>query len=366
MTARPRLTPAMADTRRAVRELLRGVFPEALEAMTKMPGCAGGTGYDVPADAPLVLVGLSGGPDSLALAAAAAFEAQRSGIRAGAVIVDHGLQQGSAEVAARAADQARKLGLTPVEVRRSSSAERVSRPPRCESKGPEADARAARYEAFESAITQSGAAAILLAHTLDDQAETVLLGLTRGAGAASIAGMQPITGKFLRPFLGIRREQTVAACADQGLEPWHDPHNLDSSYTRVRIRREVLPVLEQQIGPGVAEALARTAEHLRADAEVLDTLADELFLATLAETGSHFATVSLLDRRLENSPQATRVRVYQRAAALAGLGALTSTHIRAVDELVSKWHGQAPIDAPNGQVARENGILRFTSARASA
>ena len=116
MTARPRLTPAMADTRRAVRVLLRDVFPEALEAMTKMPGCAGGTGYDVPLDAPLVLVGLSGGADSLALAAATAFEAQRSGVRAGAVIVDHGLQQGSAEVAARAADQARSLGLSPVTV----------------------------------------------------------------------------------------------------------------------------------------------------------------------------------------------------------------------------------------------------------
>jgi tRNA(Ile)-lysidine synthase len=175
MTARPRLTPAMADTRRAVRVLLREVFPEALEAMTKMPGCSGGTGYDVPADAPLVLVALSGGADSLALAASTAFEAQRSGLRAGAVIVDHGLQAGSAEVAARAADQARKLGLAPVIIEVVNVAGRVDPQGRIETHGPEGNARAARYTAFETALGDTGADAVLLAHTLDDQAETCLL-----------------------------------------------------------------------------------------------------------------------------------------------------------------------------------------------
>lgn len=349
MTARPRLTPAMADTRRAVRVLLREVFPEALEEMTKMPGCSGGTGYDVPADAPLVLVGLSGGADSLALAAATAFEAQRSGVRAGAVIVDHGLQDGSAEVAARAAEQARKLGLTPVSV--------IELAEIAGSDGPEANARAARYCAFESALGEAGADAILLAHTLDDQAETVLLGLTRGAGATSIAGMEPVSGVYLRPFLGIRREQTVAACADQGLEPWNDPHNLDPSYTRVRIRHEVLPLLEKEMGPGIAEALARTAEHLQADAEVLEAITDEVFDNTAMIA---MPMMTSLDCSLAELPRAIRARVYHRAAATTGIGPLASSHIQGIDELVMNWHGQVGIDVPGGSVVRENGILRFS------
>jgi tRNA(Ile)-lysidine synthase len=357
MTDRPRLTPAMADTRRAVRVLLREVFPDALEAMTTMPGCAGGTGYDVPADAPLVLVGLSGGADSLALAAATAFEAQRSGLRAGAVIVDHGLQEGSAEVAERAAAQARKLGLAPVLVERVTVAARVNPQGRIESSGPEADARAARYAAFEKALSASGAAAIALAHTLDDQAETVLLGLTRGAGATSLAGMAPVSEIYLRPFLGIRRSQTVAACANQGLEPWHDPHNDDSNYTRVRIRHEVLPVLEKQMGPGVAEALARTADHLQADAEVLDAIADEVFANT--SIVAMLGMTSLMSS-LEEIPRAIRVRVYQRAAASTGIGPLAAAHIQGIDDLVMNWHGQAGVDVPGGRVVRENGILRFS------
>ncbi len=347
MTTRPRLTPAMADTRRAVRELLREVFPEALEAMTKLPGCAGGTGYDVPADAPLVLVGLSGGADSLALAAATAFEAQRCGLRAGAIIVDHGLQPGSAEVAERAAAEARGLGLTPVVIERVTVSQ---------ANGPEADARTARYRAFETAIGDTGADAVLLAHTLDDQAETVLLGLTRGAGTSSLAGMEPVSGLYVRPFLTIRREQTEAACADQGLEPWRDPHNTDRSYTRVRIRHEVLPVLEAQLGPGIAEALARTAEHLQADAEVLDAITDEVSKIIATEgAGSQLATEVIAE-----VPRAIRARVYQRAAAAAGVGPLSASHIGAVDSLVTSWHGQAGVDIPGGQVVRENGILRFT------
>jgi tRNA(Ile)-lysidine synthase len=347
----------MADTRRAVRVLLREVFPEALEAMTKMPGCAGGTGYDVPADAPLVLVALSGGADSLALAAATAFEAQRSGLRAGAVIVDHGLQTGSAEVAARAADQARKLGLAPVQVIRVRVAARVDPQGRIETNGPEANARAARYRAFETALGETGAAAVMLAHTLDDQAETVLLGLTRGAGATSLAGMAPVSGVYLRPLLGIRRVQTVAACADQGLEPWNDPHNGDRSYTRVRIRHEVLPVLEAQMGPGVAEALARTAKHVQDDAQVLEAIADEVFENTAIVA---MPQMTSLQCSLDEMPRAIRVRVYQRAAAITGLGQFSAAHIQGVDELVMNWHGQAGIDVPGGSVVRENGILRFS------
>jgi tRNA(Ile)-lysidine synthase len=353
----------MADTRRAVRELLRAEFPDALAALTRIPGCAGGTGYNVPADAPLVLVALSGGADSLALAAATAFEAQRCGLHAGAVIVDHQLQAGSAEVAAAAAAQATKLGLAPVLIEPVTVVG---------SHGPEADARAARYDALARVSAATGAQAILLAHTLNDQAETVLLGLARGAGATSIAGMTPTSrglssteGAYrnLRPFLGTTRAQTDQACADQGLEPWHDPHNADRSYARVRIRHDVLPVLESELGPGVAEALARTAAHLQDDAEVLDALAKQAWCETWVEPNDGFDTrFALLNHRLLAAhPRAIRTRVLRAAAERAELGALTSAHIDAIDLLVTNWHGQGPLDVPGGTVVRVDDVLIFSA-----
>jgi len=345
MSTRPRLTPAMADTRRAVRELMRAQFVDALNALTRMPGCAGGTGYDVPADAPLVLVALSGGADSLALAAATAFEAQRCGVRAGAVIVDHGLQAVSADVAEAAAATARKLGLSPVVVERVTVGG---------TEGPEANARAARYATFDKVAHETGASAVLLAHTRDDQAETVLLGLTRGAGATSIAGMTPVNGLYLRPFLSITREQTVAACADQGLAPWHDPHNRDSAYARVRIRRDVLPVLETELGPGVADALARTATHLQDDAEVLDALAKQAWCEAWVDEG-------ISTKQIAEQPRAIRTRVYRAAAQRAGLGALTAAHLDAIDLLITNWHGQGALDVPGGQVQRSEDKLVFSA-----
>lgn len=258
MPIRPRLTPAIADVRRAVR---RGLEKHHGVAAEQHP----------PADdsQPLVLVGLSGGADSLALAAATAFEAPRAGMRAGAVIIDHGLQAQSADVAARVAGQARQLGLEPVVVKRVDVGAWAA------AGGPEAAARSARYRGLEEAMTETGARLMLLGHTLDDQAETVLLGLARGSGPTSLHGMAKESGRYLRPLLGIRRRCTEQFCIDSRLEPWNDPHNKDSSFARVRVRRAVLPVMEHEIGPGIAEALARTADQLREDAAALDILAVE-------------------------------------------------------------------------------------------
>ncbi|WHP19113.1 tRNA lysidine(34) synthetase TilS [Cellulomonas sp. ES6] len=224
---------------------------------------------DLP-DGARVLVACSGGPDSLALAAATAFVATAGGrgrLRAGAVVVDHGLQPGSADVASRAAAACRRLGLDPVEV----VAVDVTGPG-----GPEAAARAARTGALESAAGRLGAAAVLLGHTRDDQAEGVLLGLARGSGARSLAGMAPVRGLLRRPLLAVTRAQTVAACAALGLDPWHDPTNAGAAPgdpRRSRVRAHVMPVLERELGPGVAAALARSAELLREDADALDALA---------------------------------------------------------------------------------------------
>jgi tRNA(Ile)-lysidine synthase len=323
MPDRPRLTPAIADVRRAVRALLPERGP--------------------------VMVALSGGPDSLALAAAVAFEAPRAGLSAGAVIVDHGLQEGSDAVAARAAEQAAALGLAPVRVERVTVGGQG---------GPEAAARAARYAALERAAVEEGASAVLLGHTLDDQAETVLLGLARGSGAASLHGMAPLNGLWRRPLLGIRRSTTEQACADAGLEPWHDPHNDDPAYARVRVRGAVLPVLEAELGPGVAESLARTAEQLREDNAALDAFAEEVAedLADHAEAG-----LTLPIPALAANPAALRQRLVRLAVRSEFGLSLSRAQTLEVCRLVTDWHGQAGVDLPGVRVVRRGALLHFES-----
>jgi tRNA(Ile)-lysidine synthase len=355
---RPRLTPAIADVRRAVRTSFQNAGLTA----------AGLT--DAPSP-PLVLVALSGGPDSLALAAAAAFEAPRAGIRAGAVVVDHGLQEGSAGIAERAAEHGRELGLDPVLVCRAD----VASGPASVTGGLEAAARDARYAAIDSALRSTGARAVLLGHTLDDQAETVLLGLARGAGSASLAGMAaqsdtPAHGHShthtetaqgapirLRPLLGIRRSQTEAFCADSGLDPWHDPHNDSERFTRVRVRKAVLPVLERELGPGVAEALARTAEQLREDDETLHAMAIETIedLVEHAEAG-----IAVSAGALAANPSALRNRIIRYVVESEFGVSLSRSQTLAVSALVTDWHGQRGVDLPGIRVVRQAARLVFS------
>ena len=214
---------------------------------------------------PLILVGCSGGPDSLALAAVCAFFARRGEVRIGAVVVDHQMQEGSAEVAHNAANQLSALGLNPVVVRTVDL--------RDDGVGPEAAARAARFAALDATARELGAQNVLLGHTLNDQAESVLLGLARGSGTRSLAGMREQRGIYLRPFLGLRRSETLAICDALELSPWHDPANQDPAYLRVRVRQSIIPFLGLELGPGITEALARSAGILGHDADCLDQLA---------------------------------------------------------------------------------------------
>ena len=328
-SSRPRLTPAIADVRRAVRAALPQRSAVPVET--------------------LVLVALSGGPDSLALAAATAFEAHRAGIRAGAVVVDHGLQPGSADVTARALEQAGGLGLEPV----SSVVVSVDGPG-----GPEAAARTARYAALDRCARETGASVILLGHTLDDQAETVLLGLARGSGPTSLHGMRPASGTYARPLLGIRRATTVQFCIDSGLTPWIDPQNSDAAFARVRVRNEVLPVLERELGPGIAEALSRTAEQLREDSDALDHFAEEMAeeLADLAASG-----ISLPVRALASNPAALRQRLIRLAVESEFHVSLSRAQTLEVARLVTHWHGQKSLDLPGVRVERQGGLLIFTA-----
>jgi tRNA(Ile)-lysidine synthase len=230
--------------------------------------------------------------------------------------------------------------------------------------GPEAGARTARYAALDAAAREHQATAVLLGHTLDDQAETVLLGLARGSGGRSLAGMPPRRGAYRRPLLGLRRATTAAACADLGLDPWQDPHNHDSRFTRARVRHQALPALEDALGPGVAEALARTASQLRADAECLDDLA----FAESGQLRDQGSDPAGLDASwLAALPAAIRTRVLRDAAIMAGCppGALTAAHVERVSELVTGWRGQRWVDLPGGVRARRlAGKVWFTSSEA--
>lgn len=281
-----------------------------------------------------VLVGVSGGADSLALAAATAFVARREAWRVSAVVVDHRLQAGSGEVATAAAEQLASLHVDAGVVTVDVGAEG----------GPEAAARTARLGALAAAATQAGADAVLLAHTLDDQAETVLLGLGRGSGPRSIAGMAERDGLWRRPFLTLRRSDTEQICRASGLTWWVDPHNSDPAYRRSRIRSEVMPVLEDVLGGGVAAALARTADQVRADNELLDELA-----ARVDDVHDVRALAAL--------PPALRSRVLRRAALDAGAdpSALGAVHLAELDRLVTDWHGQQRIELPGGVSAARTG-----------
>ncbi|MEU7802193.1 tRNA lysidine(34) synthetase TilS [Micromonospora arborensis] len=287
-----------------------------------------------------VLVACSGGADSLALAAATVFVAPRLGRAAAFVTVDHGLQDGSAERAEAVANWARGAGFASTTVVRVEVAGRPG--------GPEAAAREARYEALAEAARQQNAVAVLTGHTRDDQAETVLLALARGAGPRGLAGMparRDLAGvPLLRPLLEIGREQTRAACVALGLSPWQDPHNTDPSYARSRVRADLLPALVRALGPGVVDNLARTARLVAADNAALDELAATA-LAAARCPGGGLSVPGLVDL-----VPAVRGRVLHSWARELGAaaGALSHRHVTALDALVTDWRGQGPTDLPGG------------------
>ncbi|MDR6866557.1 tRNA(Ile)-lysidine synthase [Microbacterium resistens] len=303
---------------------------------------------------PRVVVALSGGADSLALAAATAFEAKRRGIEVVSLTVDHGLQDGSATIAGRAAEAAEALGIRAL-------VERVEVDGGAEG-GPEAAAREARYGALRALALREGAP-VLLGHTLDDQAETVLLGLARGSGAASLRGMAPVREdldgvRWVRPLLGVRRSVTRAACAAEGVAWWDDPHNEDPRYARVRVRNRALPVLEEELGPGIAEALARTAEQLREDAEAFDEMIHET-IEDIVEPAEAGIAVSIA--ALAANPAALRNRIIRLVVASEfGVG-LTRRQTLEVARLVTDWSGQGPIDLPSCTAERAAGRIVFAA-----
>ena len=286
----------------------------------------------------VILVAVSGGADSLALAEVAKIEGDKLALKIIGITIDHQLQNGSDEQAKKVVSQISipcLIEKIKVEI----------------TDGLEASARRARYVALEKCAKENNAVAVLLGHTKDDQAETVLLGLARGSGARSLSGMSEVNGIYCRPFLEITRAQTVQACAELKLEPWHDPHNDDESFLRVKVRKNVLPKMEQELGPGIRDALSRSAQLLRDDADALDNLAKEFW--------DHDKSLAI--EELTKLSKAVRTRVLRLALFESGISQLSAEQVAQVEALISNWKGQGEVSLPSGvKVSRISGRLTLS------
>lgn len=280
-----------------------------------------------------VIVACSGGADSLALSFALAIEAKKRAVQVIGVSVDHQLQPGSGEQARKVVAQLGEMGISSCEIARVD----VSL-----TDGMEASARRARYEALSAATEKHSASKVFLGHTRDDQAESVLLGLVRGSGTRSLSAMAVESGKYIRPLLGITRLQTLGACREVGLVPWHDRQNEDPQFLRSRVRTQVLPFLEEKIGPGIAAALARSAGLLRDDADALDEWAMNEF-EKLDPKSMEIPQLILL-------PRAVRSRVIRAAIYALGApqGSVWAEHVNSIEALVTSWSGQGVVSLPGG------------------
>ncbi len=301
----------------------------------------------------LVLVGCSGGADSLALVWTTSVVGKRLELKTGAVIVDHQLIPESNDVAQNAKKQCEELGIEKVIIKKVEVNQT--------NEGLEAAARIARYEAFENVLHETNAKVILLAHTQDDQAETVLMRLTRGSGAKSLSGMSAISGKYLRPFLHLRKKIVHDSLDLIGMKAWQDPANFDNQYLRVKVRQELMPKLIEVLGEGAISSLDKTSQLLRLDNQALDELAQQFI-----DAQDDVKKNGLKVKELENLPEAIRTRVLKICAVASGVhpGPFSFEHIEAIDALVKNWHGQGNVDLPGFiQATRVDGSLRFISSK---
>jgi tRNA(Ile)-lysidine synthase len=295
-----------------------------------------------------VLVAVSGGADSLALAYALAVEAKKLAITVTGVTVDHQLQNQSSVQAEKVVAQLKDFEIECIVKKVTVDIK----------DGLEASARKARYQAIEEVVQQQNVVAVFLGHTKDDQAETVLLGLARGSGTRSLSGMAHHNGIYVRPLLEITRIQNEEFCNEVGLQFWIDPHNADSQFARVRVRTEALPTLEKTIGPGISDALARSAHLLRDDADALDHWAKREEI--------HLNLADLDCAHLETLPRAIRSRILRSAIYAAGApsGSVSAEHVSAVEALISAWNGQGALNLPGGvKVERISGRLSLSPHR---
>ena len=293
------------------------------------------------------MVACSGGIDSSALAHAAMALAAAG--RLGPVIVvhiDHQLREGSADdaavVARLAAGGGGGFAAVAVEVDRGRASL-------------EEAAREARYAALERIAAERAAGAVLVGHTADDQAETVLMRVIAGTGLGGLRGIPARRGLIARPLLEIDRAETAAYCLRHALEVVEDPTNRDPRHTRNRVRHQILPLLRGE-NPRVDRALVELAGRADQIAEVIDAAADALAVAAERD-GSWDVTA------LAAAPRLVSARALARAAAAAGAGPLSARHHEALDALLRRPEGgTASLDLPDVRAVREYDRLHFAAA----
>lgn len=292
----------------------------------------------------VMLIGVSGGADSLALAAGCAALAAELSVTFVPVIVDHQLQINSAEVAQQALGECHKLGLDRAFVVKVDVVET--------GEGLEAAARKARYRAFHDAMAQTAAVGILLAHSLEDQAETVLMRLSRGSGTRSISAIAPEQGVILRPLLDVHRQTLVEVCEENSLNFYSDPHNDDEKFLRVKVRKNLMPLLREVLGEAVDEALARTASMARDDADALDSFADKELHGRLNDGELDIAN-------LQSLPRAVSTRCIRLWLATHGITTASNEQIESVWRLATDTRVQGPIKVVGGvDIYKSSGRLR--------
>jgi tRNA(Ile)-lysidine synthase len=296
-----------------------------------------------------ILVACSGGADSLALAWTSQVVTKRIGLNLIAVIIDHQLIKESSQVAQDAKKKCEDFGIEKVVIRQIEVKD--------DNDGLEAAARKARYEAFEESVNEFNAKAVLLAHTQDDQAETMLMRLTRGSGAKSLSAMKEVSGNYLRPFLHIRKQVLVDALEKENISYWQDPANTNYKFLRAKVRHELMPKLIEVLGDSAIDSLDRTSGLLKEDNEALESIALESYEKLNKE---------LKVQELEKLPTAIRKRVIKIAALNSGVtpGPFSFEHIEAIDALVTNWRGQGNVDLPGFiQASRVDQTIRFISSR---
>lgn len=293
-----------------------------------------------------VIVAVSGGADSLALAYAILKESEPLAITPVGVTINHQLQESASEQASRTELQLREMGFHEVHIKKVVVDTKS---------GIEAGARDARYAALTESAEEAQASKVFLGHTRDDQAETVLLGLARGSGTRSLSGMATVNGIFIRPLLSLTRSETERACSELGITFWVDPHNANTEFSRVKVRHHVLPTMERELGPGISAALARSAALLRDDADALDQITKEALIGlNLQDLDCAF---------LEGLPRAIRSRVIRAAIYAQGApsGSITADHIASCEALITSWRGQGVVSLPGGvKVERISGRLSLS------
>jgi len=296
-----------------------------------------------------IVVALSGGSDSVALLDALAWLAPSQGLRLVAAHLDHGLRPDSGEDAAFCGSLCQRLGV-PFQSARADVRGRAER----DGSGLEDAARVERYAFLRSVKRAAGAEVIAVAHTRDDQAETFLLRLLRGAGSVGLGAMRRRAEDLVRPLLEVSHREVLAHLNAKGLSWREDPTNADTALLRNRVRHQLIPYLEAGFNPAIRETLARTAHLLAAEAEALQPAVEALWSCA---AGKRAETVTLSLAAVRTAHRATaRGLVRLALAKTGGLKGVQNVHIeRIVDLALSPAPSGRRLPLPGGREA----VFRF-------